>query len=116
MIRKIIVGLAAFAAYFALAYCFKISYVQDAPYHNGTAIIPMIMTTDTSGVYRARAWVPDQVKHVVVYENGVSIGQASAIYNDPTRPWLADGKRWKFVVFRTKGGDAKRWVDFRDGD
>lgn len=112
MRRKVIGGSAAVIAYFALAYYFKISYVEDVPLRDDVAVIRQLLKTGTPGTYVAHLWLPICATKATVYENGVSIGEANAVYDDPTRTLSLDSKRFKFVEFNTKGEPARRWIIF----
>jgi hypothetical protein len=113
--RKIaLAAVLATGLYFLVAYYFKASYVEDVSSRQDVAIIPRIMPTATPGTFFAHLWLPDHVRKVVVYEDGVSIGQANAVYDDPGRTFAAGGKRWKYVEFNSKGDATRRWLVFAD--
>jgi hypothetical protein len=103
----------ATSGYFALAYYFAVSHTPDVPRRDDVAVIPRILRTGTPGTFYAHLWLPNHVKSAIVYENGISIGGANAVYDDPNRTMTRDGKRWKYVEFNTKGGEhARRWIVF----
>jgi len=106
-------GITTTGAYFALAYYFKVSHVEDAPHRDDVAVIYRIIPTATPGTFFAHMWLPNHVTKVVVYENGISIGAANAVYDDPSRTYSFNGRRWKYVEFNTEGRHARRWVIFK---
>jgi hypothetical protein len=112
MKRAVVAGAFLSFAYFSLAYYFKISHVEDVPRRADIAVIHRIMKTATPGTFYAQVWLPTYATKAVVYENGVSIGKANAVYDDPGRPWVFVGRRWKLVEFNTKGEAARRWITF----
>jgi hypothetical protein len=112
MKRTVVAGALLTLAYFSLAHYFEITYVEDVPRRDDVAVIHRIMKTATPGTFYAQVWVPTYATKAVVYENGVSIGKANAVYDDPGRPWVFVGRRWKFVEFNTKGEPARRWITF----
>jgi hypothetical protein len=108
----LLAGVFATAVYISLAYYFKISHVEAVPSRDDVAVIRQIFKTGTPGTFVAHLWLPSYATRATVYENDVSIGEANAVYDDPTRTWVRDGKRFKFVEFNTKGEPARRWVIF----
>ena len=112
MRRTVIARSAVVLAYSALAYYFKISYVEDVPLRSDVAVIRQLIKTGTPGTYVAHLWLPICATKATVYENGVSIGEANAVYDDPTRSLSLDSKRFKFVEFNTNGELARRWIIF----
>lgn len=105
-------GAFATVAYFSLAYYFKISHVEVVPRRDDVAAIPRLLKSGTPGVYYAHLWLPNYATRAIVYENGVSIGEANAVYDDPTRTWSFEGRRWKFVEFNSSGEHVQRWIVF----
>jgi hypothetical protein len=112
MRRKAIAAAVATTVYFAVAYYFKVSFVPDVPRRDDVAIIHSVMTTAIPGTFFAYMWLPDHVTSVFIYENGIPLGPANAVYDDPNGTTFRDGKRWKYIEFNTKGGHARRWLVF----
>ena len=113
MRHKVTAAAALTAAYFATACYLQISHVEGVPHGDNVAIIPRILKTGTPGTFYAHLWLPIWATKAIVYEDGVSIGEANVIYDDATRPDTRDGKRWKLVEFNSKGEDVRRWIVFR---
>lgn len=111
---KLVAALFAVIGYFSLAYYFKVSYVDDVPRRDDVAKIMRILPTATPGTFVAHLWLPTHATQATVYEDGISIGAANRVYDDPGRGWVFDGRRWKFVEFNSKGGPALRWIIFSE--
>ena len=72
------------------------------------------MSTGTPGTVAAHMWLPNHVTKASVYENGLLLGEASTVYDDPGRTFSYDGKRWKYLEFSGRIGTTNRyWVVFR---
>lgn len=105
-------SLAAIGGYFALGYYFKSSFVEDVPRRDDLVLITRVLPTATPGTYFAHLWLPEHVTSVLIYENGIPIGPANAIYDDPNRSYSSGGHRWKFVEFNSKGAHVRRYLVF----
>jgi hypothetical protein len=119
--RTILIGGAALAVatYFALAYCLTATYQEEVPRRADLAVIYRMLPTATPGTYFAHMWLPNHVTRASVYESGLLLGEASAVYDDPGRTYSLDGKRWKYIEFKAPRAaadnpDLKRyWIIFR---
>lgn len=119
--RVILIGGAtlAVATYFALAYYLTATYREEVPRRADLAVIYRIQPTVTLGTYFAHMWLPNHVTRASVYENGLLLGETSAVYDDPGRTYSFDGKRWKYIEFNAPRAaadnlDRKRyWIIFR---
>lgn len=59
-----------------------------------------IMSVAGDGSCASIAWLPGETTRVAIYGNGVRLGYAKKVYDDPGRlSWNTGGQRWKMIEF-----------------
>jgi hypothetical protein len=76
----------------------KVSYVDKAPKGKDVSQL-MGPFRKTSGLFIARAWLATEAAPFIIYEDGIPIGNAYSLQNDPDRELTANGKRWQYFEF-----------------
>jgi hypothetical protein len=95
--RVLTAALVLFAVYFPVAIYAALSY-RGAPEIDLRPLPVMNVSADGSCV--STLWVPKETATVAIYKDGVRMGYASKLYDDPGRLELATkGFTWKMVEF-----------------
>lgn len=100
--------------YFPLAYYLSVSYTPDVPQRGDVAQIYEIKNTTKPGIVVTHLWLPAYVTKASVYQDGVLLGEATAVYDNPVWTFTSGDRRWKYVEFSGRIGTTNRyWVVFR---
>ena len=98
--RVVAVTLVLFAVYFPAAIYLSHSY-KSRSYKNPDVLRPLSpMSRAANGSCASTVWLPKETTKVAIYQNGVRVGYATKVYDDPGRAELATkGFTWKLVEF-----------------
>ena len=97
LVRVLAAVLVLFAGYFPVAIYSALSYSE--PRRGELRPLP-VLSVAADGSCVSTLWVPKETTKVAIYKDGVRVGYATKMYDDPGRlELIAKGFTWKMVEF-----------------